>query len=341
MKKLMLTTAIVAVTSFGAVAQTTTATTEPAAQGQMQGQANVPAFLASDFTGMRLYTLDHESVSDLLARERTETDMQSGETGDAYQNRSVRWTSSDAFIGQRDAWENIGNVDDVVMTQDGEIRGILVDVGGFLGMFAHTVMVDIDDLYFVSEDATTTTTDIAEDVSDFFVVATMSREQLEALPEWDESLLSSGFEAARYGQQPGMSETGEAPAQEQAEMMEPGNAQTTMEDGSQTGMSDDMTAQGYAEIDVHDERTADMLTGANVYDAAQENIGNVADLVLGNDNAVTHMLVDVGGFLGMGSHTVAMPVEEANILWHEADEDVRVHVDMTRDQLETMPEYEG
>lgn len=354
MKKLMMTTAIVAVTSFGAMAQTAPDATAPATQGQMQGQAqmNVPAFLVSDFTGMSLYTLDHDSVRDLRTRERAApgaaTDTQSGQMGHSYQDRSVRWTSSDLFVSHRDAWDNIGNIGDVVMTKDGEIRGVIVDVGGFLGMFAHTVMVSIDDLYFVADD-TAPADGTASDVRDFFVVATMSREQLEALPEWDAANLTAGFESRNYGQQADRARTGQqtgqqtgvAPAQEQAEMMEPGDSQTTMQTSPQMGMSEDLTAQGYTELQINDERTADALTGANVYDAANDNIGNVTDLVLGGDNAVTHLLVDVGGFLGMGSHTVALPVDSVNILWHDQNDDVRVHVQMTRDQLETLPEHQN
>ena len=342
MKKLMMTTAIVAVTSFGAMAQTAPDATAPATQGQMQGQAqgqmNVPAFLASDFTGMDLYTLDHESVRDLRAREGAApgaaTGTQAGQTGYGYQDRSVRWSSSDAFISQRDAWDNIGNIDDVVMTQDGEIRGVIVDVGGFLGMFAHTVMVDIDDLYFVADDAAAGAADGATtELRDFFVVATMSREQLEALPEWDENQLTAGFEARNYGQQPGAAQTGQQQGM--------GQTDTTMQNDQQTGMATDFTAEGYTEVQPTDERTVEALTGANVYDAAEDNIGTVTDLVLGGDNSVTHLLVDVGGFLGMGSHTVALPVEDVNILWHDQNNDVRVHVRMTREQLETLPEHQG
>jgi len=346
MKKLMMTTAIVAVTSFGAMAQTAPDATAPATQGQVQaqGQMNVPAFLASDFTGMSLYTLDHDAVRDLRARggaaPGAATNTHTADSGYGYQDRSVRWTSSDAFISQRDAWDNIGNIDDVVMTKDGEIRGVIVDVGGFLGMFAHTVMVDINDLYFVADDAAVAD-GATTDVRDFFVVASMSREQLEALPEWDDSQLSAGFEARGYGQQQSMGQTGAAPAEQQAEMMEPGQADTTMESRPQMGTSEDLTAQGYTQVQINDERTVDALTGANVYDAANDNIGNVTDLILDGDNAVTHLLVDVGGFLGMGSHTVALPVDSVNILWHDENDDVRVHVQMTREQLETLPEHQG
>ena len=65
MKTLMLTTALVTATAFGAAAQTGTETTQEmnAANG---AQATVPAFLSSDFTGMNLYTLDSDTAADLI-----------------------------------------------------------------------------------------------------------------------------------------------------------------------------------------------------------------------------------------------------------------------------------
>jgi len=315
MKNLMLTTAIVAVTSFGAIAQTAPQTTAPAVQGEVTAmtQGQVPAFLASDFIGQTLYTLDSEAAISLRA--------EAGEGAYPHENRSLRWTSSNLFAAERDAWENIGKIDDVVMSQDGEIRGVLVDVGGFLGLFARTVMVEIDDLYFVADDAN------PEDPGEFHVVASMSREQLEALPEWDSANLSAGFQQHGY-----------APAHQT--QMTPGDADVSMDNDPQPVIGIDHAAEGYTEVQI-DERTAEALTGANVYDATDDNIGTVTDLVLDGDNAVTHVLVDVGGFLGIGSHTVALPVNEVDILWHDANEDVRVHVQMTRDQLEAMPEYQG
>lgn len=396
MKKLMMTTAIVAVTSLGAIAQTAAPAPEAQgqdqvqAQGQMQGQTQgqmVPAFLSSDFTGMDLYALDHDAMGDaqvgdgMAGQPGVAPDAQPGTPGYGYQDRSARWTSSDAFMSQRDAWNNIGNISDVVMTQDGEIRGVIVDIGGFLGMFAHTVMIDLDNLYFVADEgATTGMTGGDGGVRDFFVVASLSREQLEALPEWDDAHLTAGFEPRfqSMGQQPmgqqqmdqqQMGQAGQqAPAEQQAEMMTPGHSETTMQPdqagamqpagdataGDATaGATADANAQqqpatdgaftgeGYTELPMTDERTADALTGANVYDAAEDNIGTVTDLVLDDDASISHILVDVGGFLGMGSHTVALDVDNVAIMWNDQNDDVRVHVQTTRDELEAMPEYQG
>lgn len=331
MKKLMLTTALSSVVAFGAVAQTQM--TETAPNGA--ATANVPAFLVSDLTGKTLYTLDSEDTRALSA---------SGEAGmdaNTRANESLRWTSSDAFISGRDNWENIGSIGDVVMTQDGEVRGVILDVGGFLGFGTHTVMVATDDLYFVTEP------DSDGSADDFSVMITMSQDQLENLPEWNPDQLRMGFEMSTnyrqdtgYQQDTGLTEgANDAMAGMQADPMADSTAPAAQADAM--GATDTGVFGGdYAMLD-GEERTADRLIGANVHDASGDDIGSVSDVVLDGDQRVSGLLVDVGGFLGIGSHTVNLPIDQAQIGWSETSDDVRVQVSMTAEQLEAMPEYEG
>ncbi|WFE74321.1 PRC-barrel domain-containing protein [Roseinatronobacter sp. S2] len=314
MNKLMLTTAIVAVTSMGAVAQTSDTTMNGDDAAMTESSQFIPAFLSSDFTGKNLYTLDTEQT-------RTLTQDRAAEDASAWDRTSMRWESSDAFASERDAWENVGDIQDIVMTKDGEVRGVLIDVGGFLGLGARTVMVDISDLYFVADDTA------PEELSDFFVVAAMSQDQLEALPEWDEEQLTIGYEAQAYD---------DASAGADMGMQDQGDAMT-----EQTATPDAAPAtDGYSEMTEQD-RTAENLLGADVYGGEGDNIGTVDDVVMADDGTMTHLVMDVGGFLGLASHTIALEVDDVEIMWNDEDGDVRVDVSMTQEQLESLPEYEG
>lgn len=306
MRKLLLTTALVAVTGFGAVAQTadpmntaplaSATVTAPATPGM---EANVPAFLASEFTGMTLYTLASDGPGD------------------------ARTNGGAGLMADRDRWESVGTISDIVMSQDGEVRGVLIDQGGFLGFFARTVMIGIDDLHFVADTAT------PETLRDFSIVATLSREALGALPEWSADQLSAGF----------------APRQP---MVAPGNAaEATQIDRDQARL--DVTAgetqpmignayaapEGFAMLEAAP--SAEQLIGAGVHDATGERIGSVQDLILDADQVVTDVVVDVGGFLGLGAHTVALPVADARVYWNASTDEVRVHSRLTRAQIEAMP----
>jgi uncharacterized protein YrrD len=316
MKTLMLTTALVTITAFGAAAQTATETdgeTTAAMTEATGSQGMVPAFLSSNFTGKSLYTVDTEAARELSGQD----DAMANADGD-----QARWSSSETFLADRDSWESVGSINDVVMTQDGEIRGVLVDVGGFLGIMARTVMVEVDSLYFVTEEGA------PEAIDDFSVVIAMSQEEIEALPEWDETLLRAGYEM-------------QAGDEGDAAMSEP--AETATASGATDATQDDTTAvigDDYVLLE-GEERTADRLIGADVYDATGENIGAVEDVLIAGDNSISEVLVDVGGFLGIGAHTVALPVEDAQIGWRDADGDVRVQVSMPAEALEALPEHDS
>lgn len=318
MKKLMMTTALVAVTSMSAHAQT--GATDEA--GLEQNGMTVPAFLTSDFTSMNLYTLDTDAT-------RALSDQRMAEDQSEWERTRMRWESSDTFSATRDQWENVGNIDDVILSQDGQVRGVLIDVGGFLGIGARTVMVDIDDLYFVVDDAS------PEDIDDFFVVATMTEEQLEALPEWNEDQLQAGFAARDMSAV--QAEPGASMGHDDASSaMTTGTEPTDVDAETRTADVPD----GYRPMSA-EEQTADRLIGADVYGREGEEIATVDDLVIGDTGEITHAVMDVGGFVGMGTHTVAIETDDLDILWNDEDGNVRVQVTMTQEEMESLPEYEG
>lgn len=45
----------------------------------------------------------------------------------------------------------------------------------------------------------------------------------------------------------------------------------------------------------------------NVYDPSEANIGEIRDVLVGNDGRISAFIVSVGGFLGMGEKHVAVP----------------------------------
>lgn len=70
-------------------------------------------------------------------------------------------------------WNEIGNVSDLVMTTDGELVGYVADIGGFLGLGTHTVLLDREMLH------------IAQFGDDVVLATNYTQEELEALPEFD------------------------------------------------------------------------------------------------------------------------------------------------------------
>ncbi len=82
------------------------------------------------------------------------------------------------------AGENIGNVDDVVADRQGQILGIVVGVGGFLGIGEKDVAIPVDALTFDMADAHGDTGWGWGDGRVNQVVVDYTQEQLEAAPEF-------------------------------------------------------------------------------------------------------------------------------------------------------------
>ena len=55
---------------------------------------------------------------------------------------------------------------------------------------------------------------------------------------------------------------------------------------------------------------ASKVMGVNIYDANNEKIGDVNELIMTKDGKVDAVVVGAGGFLGLGEHDVAVPYNE-------------------------------
>src|ERR1700732_4463031 len=55
---------------------------------------------------------------------------------------------------------------------------------------------------------------------------------------------------------------------------------------------------------------ASKLIGINVYNDNNEKIGDIQELIVDNSSKVDNVILGVGGFLGMGEHYVAVPMEK-------------------------------
>jgi sporulation protein YlmC with PRC-barrel domain len=55
---------------------------------------------------------------------------------------------------------------------------------------------------------------------------------------------------------------------------------------------------------------ASKLPGVNVYNENNEKIGDISDVIIDKSGKVDTVVLGVGGFLGMGEHYVAVPMEK-------------------------------
>ncbi|WP_395447909.1 PRC-barrel domain-containing protein [Aminobacter sp. UC22_36] len=84
------------------------------------------------------------------------------------------------------------------------------------------------------------------------------------------------------------------------------------------------------------ELTPDILENATVYGLDDEDIGSVSHVHGAGSTA--QVVIDVGGFLGIGAKPVAVPASQLDFM---RDEDGEVHAvtSWTKEQLKDMPEH--
>ena len=81
--------------------------------------------------------------------------------------------------------------------------------------------------------------------------------------------------------------------------------------------------------------SAKKILGKAVYNDAKQKVGTVDDLIITPEKSVSYAIIGVGGFLGMGKHDVAIPVNQL-----KADQDRIILPGATKDALKAMPKFE-
>ncbi len=258
----------------------------PAQDGLFRNEMTAGAVRASDLVGARVYA--SEAAID-----------------------------ADEYNGVQEGWNDIGEINDVIVSRDGTVDSVLVDIGGFLGIGENQVAVDMAALRFVSDGATVDSPD------DWFLVMNADRATLEGAPKWSMSADAD------------MTANDTAVANTDVAVVD-----GTATDGTAAGETAPVASMrdGYSSVASAD-LTAEMLKGTTVYDAKDAVVGEVGELILADDGQMKEVIIDVGGFLGMGEKPVALTLDQLEILRQNDGSDLRVYVAATKEQLEAMPNY--
>jgi sporulation protein YlmC with PRC-barrel domain len=318
-RTLLTTTALAALLAGGAIAQDAPAQTEtPATEAP-----------ATDTES----TTDTEVVEDVeVITEGSEGSQQSGNLlAQGYtiadtDNLASRIMGAGVYSSEADDAEHIGDINDLVVNDNGEVAAVIIGVGGFLGMGEKLVAVDYSELQWV----------IAADNTERFVLPT-TREDLEAAPAFetrdDDPMAAGGGDTTA----PGAGTMGADPATDPAAdpAAQPGAQPADGAMAPDADMGVDRSAM--QEVDPAN-LTADDLTGTDVYGPNDEHIGTIGDLVLGENDSIDAIIIDFGGFLGIGVKQVAVAYENLRFLRDEGD-NLILMLNLTREQMEQAPEF--
>jgi hypothetical protein len=84
------------------------------------------------------------------------------------------------------------------------------------------------------------------------------------------------------------------------------------------------------------EFTPEILDGATIYGLDDEDIASVSHVH--GSGSTAQVVIDVGGFLGLGTKQVSLPASELEFMRNE-DGEVHAVTPWTKDQLKDMPEH--
>jgi len=76
------------------------------------------------------------------------------------------------------------------------------------------------------------------------------------------------------------------------------------------------------------------ILGKKIVNDKGNKIGKVEDIIVAPDTSLSYAVVDVGGFLGMGKHRIAIPVK-----YFQMQKDKIMVAGATKDMLKQAPEF--
>ncbi|OUD08963.1 hypothetical protein BVC71_09620 [Marivivens niveibacter] len=97
---------------------------------------------------------------------------------------------------------------------------------------------------------------------------------------------------------------------------------------------------GYTNVAVG-ELTAEMLIGQDVNNMEDEDLGTISDIVLTAEGDIDAVILDVGGFLGLGAKPVEIAYDDLQILEETDGDDMQVYMNANAEVLAEMPEYQA
>jgi hypothetical protein len=213
--------------------------------------------------------------------------------------------------------ETIGEVNDLIVGNDGNVDAALIGVGGFLGVGEKNVAVSFDDLKM----------DLDKD-GDRVVVLETTREELEAAPAFENEPADR---------------TAAAPAAPSGDNMAAAPAPAAPADNA---AAPDATAGDQAAVPGRDTLksidvgtiSSDKVIGTTLYSADNQDVGDVAEVVMTDDGKIEAVIADVGGFLGIGAKSVALAFTDLDFRADDSG-NVYIYTPFTEEQLQQAPEY--
>jgi sporulation protein YlmC with PRC-barrel domain len=281
------------------------------------------------------------------------------------------------YNGTGDDAENIGEVNDIVIGADGKIESVIIGVGGFLEIGEKNVAVNYSEVDWTERDGDRwlvipTTKEQLEAQAEFDpdaydpapatvagtepapATGTDATATAPATPAPDATATAPAAPAddttAAAPAAPADDQTAaapEAPADDSTATAPAAPAdQSAAAPSDSTATDADQTATGaidrstLTEVPAGELLRSEDLVGTTVYGANDQNIGEIGDVVMSQDGKVDAIIIDVGGFLGVGEKEVAVGMDKLSFMT-DKDGNKYLYTNFTKEQLDAQAAYDA
>lgn len=214
------------------------------------------------------------------------------------------------YNGTADNADNVGSVDDLLIGNNGAVDSVIVSVGGFLGIGEKDVAIPYNTVKWAAKS------------NERWLVINANADDLKAKPSFDRKSYD-------------MAPENSASATDNNDMAAAPAASSASETTAAIGSHDKALM---TPVDPGKIRTQE-LVGTTVYGANDANVGEIGDVVLTKDGKVDAVIVDVGGFLGMGEKEVAVGMNKLSFMT-DKNGNKYLYTNFTKDQLKAQPAYD-
>ncbi|MGV0912555.1 PRC-barrel domain-containing protein [Martelella sp. FOR1707] len=225
--------------------------------------------------------------------------------------------------------EAVGDVDDLLISQDGEIVGLIIGVGGFLEIGEKNVAVPFDK---VEQNR--------DDQGMLYLTLATSREQLESAPDFDYGTVRPSADLQTDISRDDGDTTSTRPT-DQTSGNDSGHAQAFEDRMADNAFAQSPAGMAWRDTEpvAHANLRADELLDAVVYGESGDEIGDIGDVILRPQGEVQAYIVDVGGFLGIGEKEVAIASQNLDV--RRDGDDFAVFTPFSETELEAQPTYDA
>lgn len=350
-RALLTTTALAALMTAGVIAQDQNANPPPADQQQQQQQQpadpNAQQQPAPADQQQQEQQAQQQSQQVEQQNQQNQTEVQSL-LAKGYQvvdedSLATELIGMAVYSGPNDDAERIGDVNNFVITDQGQVAAVIIGVGGFLGIGEKNVAVDYRELQRTTDQngdlrlVLPTTKDALTSAPDFKTVDNKDANQQDlagkqAQQAQNQQLAQPADQNDQQAQPADQNQQQAQPAdqnQQQAQPADQANQQQAV-----ANPPPDRSQLTVATL------TAEELIGTNAYGPNNEHLGTIGDMVLGEDGkTIEAVVIDFGGFLGIGKKEVAVSMENLQF-YTDQNGNRYVFINVTREQLDQAQDFD-